>query len=265
MPLPPPPLTVHLPGSLSATHTASGPVLPPSETFPDATLSQEGPALRSGRPATPSELPSGTPNPPAPTNEPRKPLRRWSQIAADLEARARVSGLDLHDPTRHAPNELVHCEAPPEPERPPVPVFDARTARFRLDVELPLNDDRCPSLDLLMDRIRAVLRGDLLTPGEKGKALFGARKLKRAAQTAVSEYSKPGRPTLVRHGIIVLPDGRNEDAFYSMSDLASKLDCPYSSVNQKYLNHCRSSNTDPNDHDGVTFVFKKHKITVQTR
>lgn len=161
--------------------------------------------------------------------------------------------------------EVTHDTTPPMPAAPDASVFATQFV-LRIDVRLPWGDDRVSSVRLLADRLRGVLDGDLLTPPEATAALHGSPKPVRVADTNSAPSRSPaGRPTLPRHGTITTPDGRNQSGFWSMAELAAQLGAPYAGVNQKYLSACREQSVDPNDHDGVTFVYKGHTIHLVVR
>jgi hypothetical protein len=154
----------------------------------------------------------------------------------------------------------------------PLPPLDdflsSTTVNYRFNVSLPRGDARIPSMDLLMERLRSVISGDILTPPEKVE-LATASPAPRHVVTKVeadrASVRETGRPRFPRRGNIISPDGSNETLFYSMADLAAQLRAPYSGVNQKYLKCCREACVDPNDHEGLNFTYKGHKVFITVR
>lgn len=171
--------------------------------------------------------------------------------------------------------EILHGQKVAEPVQRPVEDYIGSHMVFRLSVVLPLGDSRIPSMDLLMTRARAVLDGELLTPPEQIEGHFGptpigrkASAIKSAQEMAAARRNMgrgaSGRPALRRRGIIETESG-DSFGFETMLDLARQLGCAYTNVCTKYRAACAKAGVDPDDHDGVTFMYKHDKITVSTR
>jgi hypothetical protein len=152
------------------------------------------------------------------------------------------------------------------PEFPPPPDAAVCAAQFvaRIDVRLPWDDQRVNSVRMLLDRLRGVLQGELLTPPEATAAVHGAPR-SREERPPREFRSPPGRPSYPRFGTVTSPDGANQSGFWSMSELAAQLGCGYTGVAHKYSRICREQGFDPNDHEGVEFTYRGYTVHLRVR
>lgn len=179
---------------------------------------------------------------------------------------------------------IYHTNLPELPSLAPAFASDAIGVVFQFRVTLPVGDTRVAGMDLLMERIRELLRGDL-RPTYASQAVYSPTRLVKgrlpgaprpsvgsvnaAHARDTGRYAKPRFGTVRRRGRLDQTAAKGGEgtswAFHSMADLAGVIGCPYSSVSQKYNNTCRSLGVHPDDHEGVQFSHAKFDIFLSVR